>query len=165
MKSKIVATILTVLSSLSAFAQKPAQPLIIETPETWKVEFEGKKNMQFYTVTLKEEGSALLMLSRWSVPGTSSEIPKLVASLKDAFLEQVKGNEQLKITSTKHEVKKIKGDTFSGNFVKFKIKGGIVQTMFMIGQKKDLWNGQFTGTEKQWSEALAIIQKIKKKGE
>jgi hypothetical protein len=47
--------------------------------------------------------------------------------------------------------------------VKFEIKGGIVQTMFMIGKDKEIWNGQFTGTEKQWTEALDILEKIKKK--
>jgi hypothetical protein len=165
MKSTIVAAILTLFFSLSAFAEKPAQPLIVKTPETWKVEVKEVANMQFYTITPKEQDSALLMLSPWSVAGTAKEIPDLVGSLRDAFLEQVKGNKQLEITSTKHPLKNIDGDTFSGNFVKFEIKGGIVQTMFMIGKDKEIWNGQFTGTEKQWTEALAILEKIKKQAE
>ena len=163
MKSKIVATLLTALSLLPAFADKPVKPLIVKAPEPWIVEFQEQAGMQFYTMTLGAENTAMLMLSQWSVPGTSKEIPKLVDSLKVAFLDQVKGNKQLEITSTKHPLKNIDGDTFSGNFVKFEIKGGIVQTMFMIGKDKEIWNGQFTGTEKQWTEALDILEKIKKK--
>lgn len=163
MKFKIVATILTLLCSLSAFAEKPAQPLNVETPETWKVKFEEKENMQFYTITLKGDASALLMLSRWPVASTAEEIPKLVDSLGEAFLEQAKETKEFKLKSDKYKVEAIKGETFSGNYVKFNIQGGIVQTMFMIGKGKDVWNGQFTGSEKQWTEALSIIKKVKKK--
>ena len=164
MKSKITATILTLLSLLPAFAEKLPQQLILETPEDWKVNFEGEKGIQFYTVTLKEDPSTILMLSRWPVRSTAQEIPELVNTLGEAFLDQAKENKDFELKTEKYKVKEIKGDNFFGNYVKFKIKGGIIQTMFMIGKEKDLWNGQFTGTEKQWTEALSIIKKIKKKG-
>jgi len=45
--------------------------------------------------------------------------------------------------------------------VQFEIDGGLIQTMFMIGNTEGIWNGQFTGTKERWAEALSILKKLK----
>lgn len=164
MKSKIVATILSLLSFTPLIAENLPQALIVKTPETWKVEHQGDNGIEFYTVTRKEGDTALLMFSRWPVAGNINQIPEQIEKLAKGFVAQAKGNKELKLKTTKYEVEKIEGDTFSGNFVRFEIEGGFTQTMFMIGDDQGIWNGQFTGTKERWTEALSILKKLKKKG-
>jgi hypothetical protein len=66
-------------------AEEAKQALIVEAPATWKVEFKGDKGMQFYTVTRKEGDTALLMFSRWPVPGNVNQIPEQIAQLAEGL--------------------------------------------------------------------------------
>ena len=92
------------------------------------------------------------------------QIPEQIEALAEGFIEIAKDQKGLNLKSDQYKIEKIDGETFSGSFVKFEIEGGITQTMFMIGYKEGIWNGQFTGTKEQWAEALAIVKKLKKKG-
>ena len=164
MKTLLVAIILTLSTALPSIAEKGEQALMVDAPATWKVEFKGDNGMQFYTATRNEGDTALLMFSRWPAPGNVNQIPEMVETLAKGFVAQTKEGKDLKLKTADYKIEKIDGDTFSGSFVQFEIEGGICQTIFMIGDTKGIWNGQFTGTEERWTEALSILKKLKKKG-
>lgn len=138
--------------------------MAVDVPATWNVDYQGDKGIQFYTVKRKDGDSALLMFSRWPVPGNVAQIPKQIKMLAEGFVSQAKNSKDFKLKTTEYKIEKIKGDAFTGSFVKFSVEGGIVQTMFMIGDEEGIWNGQFTGTKERWLEALEILKKLRYKG-
>lgn len=164
MKKFLAALILVSAVLCPLFAEEAKQVIVVDAPKTWKVEFKGDKGMQVYTLTRKGNDAALLMFSRWPAPGTVKQIPEQIEALAEGFIEIAKDQKGLNLKGDQYKIEKIDGETFSGSFVKFEIEGGITQTMFMIGYKEGIWNGQFTGTKEQWAEALAIVKKLKKKG-
>lgn len=147
----------------SSIAEEGKQALIVNAPETWKVEFKGDNGMQFYTATHKGGDTALLMFSRYPVPGNVNQIPEQIESLARGFFAQAKEQKSFKLKTTEYKIEEIAGETFSGRFVRFEVEGGISQTMFMIGDGEGIWSGQFTGTKERWDEALAILKSLKKK--
>lgn len=163
--NSIIITILISLSTASfSLCAELKQTLVVEAPASWEVNYRGDNGIQFYTVTRKEGDTALLMFSRWPTSGNVAQIPEYIESLAKGFLSQVTKNEDLKLESAKYKIEELEGDVFSGKFVQFSMKGGIIQTMFMIGDSEGIWNGQFTGAKERWAEALEILKKIKKKG-
>lgn len=164
MKTKIITILLSLSTALLSLGADVKQALAVEVPATWELKYKGEKRMQFYTATRKDGDSALLMFSRSPVPGNVAEIPEQIDELAKGFVSLVEKNKDLKLESTKYTVEKIEGVLFSGSFVQFSIKGGIVQTMFMIGDNEGIWTGQFTGTKERWAEALEILKKLKKNG-
>lgn len=164
MKKILTAIFLISSAALPLLAEEAKQALIVEAPATWKVEFKGDKGMQFYTVTRKEGDTALLMFSRWPVPGNVKQIPEQIEALAKGFAGAANDGKAFKLKTDKYKIEEIAGTTFSGKFVKFEIEGGISQTMFMIGDDEGIWNGQFTGTAERWAEALAILKALKKNG-
>ncbi len=164
MKNILAAIFLLSSAAIPLLAEEPKQALIVETPATWKVEFKGDKGMQFYTVTRKESDTALLMFSRSPVPGNVNQIQEQIETMAKGFVGLAKDNKDFKLKTDKYKIEDIAGATFSGSFVQFEIQGGVIQTMFMIGDAEGIWNGQFTGTKERWVEALTILKKLKKNG-
>jgi hypothetical protein len=161
MKRTVAAISLILSIARLLLAEEPKQALIVETPATWEVKFKGNKGLQFYTVTRKEGDSALLMFSRSPVPGNVNQIPQQIEIMAKGFVKTAKDNKNFKLKTDKYEIEEITGDTFSGRVVQFEIDGGLIQTMFMIGNTEGIWNGQFTGTKERWAEALSILKKLK----
>ncbi len=145
-------------------AEDIAQALIVEAPEPWEVKYKGKKNLQFYTVTRRDGAKHVLMFSKWPAAGNIDQIPDLVKQLAERFLATAEKNEKIKLKSKEYEIEKITGDEFSGSFVSFSQEDGSVQTLFMIGDKEGIWNGQFSGSPENWTEAVTVLQTLKKKG-
>ena len=164
MKNILAAIFLISSSVLPLLAEEAKQALMVDAPATWKVEFKGDKGMQFYTVKRREGDTALLMFSRSPVPGNVKQIPEQIETLAKSFAGLAKDSKDFKLKTDKYKIEEIAGDTFSGSFVRFEIEGGFTQTMFMIGDAEEIWNGQFTGTKERWAEALAILKSLKKKG-
>lgn len=164
MKKILISLFLISSAALPLLAEEAKQALIVEAPATWKIEFKGDKGMQFYSVTKKEGDTALLMFSRWPAPGNVNQIPDLIESMAKSFAKVAKDNKDFKLKTDQYNIEPIVGDTFSGRFVTFEVDGGIFQTMFMIGDDGEIWNGQFTGTKERWAEALSILKKVKKNG-
>lgn len=159
----MAATILALSFIASTVAAEVKQALIVDVPDTWKVEFKGDQGIQFYSVTRKEGDTALLMFSRSPVYGNVSQIPEQIQVLANGFIAEAKGQEGLKLKRTDFKIGEIKGAAFSGKFVEFEVEGGFSQIMFMIGDNEGIWNGQFTGTKERWAEALQILKKLKPK--
>lgn len=164
MKNILAAIFLASVTALPLFAEEAKQALIVEVPATWKVEFKGDKGIQFYTVTRKERDTALLMFSRWPVPGNVNQIPEQIEAMAKGFVGLAKDKNGFKLKTDKYKIEEIAGDTFSGSFVQFEIDGGLIQTMFMVGDAEGIWNGQFSGTKERWAEAVSILKKLEKNG-
>ncbi len=162
MKNLLAALFLISFTLFPLLAEDAKQALIVEAPDTWKIEFNNDKGIQFYTLTLKEGDTALLMFSRWPVSGNVKQIPEQIEAMAKGFVRLAKDRNDIKLKTEKYKIEEIAGDTFSGSFVKFEIDGGITQTMFMIGDTEGIWNGQFTGTKEGWTEAISILMKLKK---
>jgi hypothetical protein len=90
-----------------------------------------------------------------------NQIPQQIEIMAKGFVKTAKDNKNFKLKTDKYEIEEITGDTFSGRVVQFEIDGGLIQTMFMIGNTEGIWNGQFTGTKERWAEALSILKKFK----
>ncbi len=160
MKALTAALFLTAASCLHAQA---AGPLSIKVPDGWKVDYGAQQGVEFYSITAGgQERPLLLALTRWPMPGGRELIPQFMPQLAEAFLGEVRKNPQVKLTSPQPEPLKISGTTFSGEGVLFRLEGGMVQTLFMVAADKTLWNGQFTGPEERWQEALATLKAMGK---
>jgi hypothetical protein len=164
MKKILLSLSLISSAALPLLAEEAKQALIVEAPATWKVEFKGDNGIQFYTVTSKEGDTALLIFSRWPPPGSVNQIPDLIEGMAQGFADMAKDNKDFKLKTDKYKIEDIVGDTFSGSFVKFEVNDVGLQTMFMIGDDGGIWYGQFTGTKERWTEALAILKSLNKKG-
>jgi len=148
------------ICSISCFA-KETQPLKINNAEGWKIEYKGD-GLQFYSLSHKDSGFALLMFSRWAAPADKEQIPILIKQISEAFLREA---EKKKLTLLKKESRseKIEGEQFSGEAAVFALKGGLHQTIFMVGDSEGIWNGQFTGSKEHWEKAKIILSKLQKR--
>lgn len=164
MKNILIAILLVSTLTLPILAEEAKQALVVEFPETWKVEYKGDKGIEFYTVTRKAGDKGLLMFSRWPAAGNVNQIPEKIDAMAKGFVGIAKGNKDIKLKTDQYKIEEIAGDTFSGSFVQFEIEGGDTQTMFMIGDAEGIWSGRFTGTKERWVEAMSILKKLKKKG-
>ena len=105
------------------------------------------------------------MFSKWPPRSRPEEIRDLVRTLADGFIEQAKGS--LTLISEKYEIEEFSGRQCKGSFVTFAFEIGdthSVQAMFMMSIDGQIWNGQFTGTTEQWTEALDLLTSIKRNG-
>lgn len=139
-------------------------PLAVDAPIGWDVEYQGDDGIQFYTVTRKDDENALLMFNRWPVPGGREQIPGLINGMAEAFLKEAKASKEFKLETVEYEIQNLEGEAFSGRFVVFQVEGGFVQTMFMLSDGHGIWNGQFSGSEERWDEAIGILKKLKRPG-
>ena len=164
MNKLITVILISLFAPFLASGADLTQPLIVDVPPNWVVSYKGDNRTRFYTVKREGGDTALMMLSIWPVPGNISQIPEVIESMAKGFIVHAEKSKKFELLTTNYIVEEIHGDVFSGNFVQFSIKGGILQTMFMIGDKDVIWNGQFTGTKERWIEAVDILKKIKKNG-
>jgi len=164
MKTSLVLILLSFLAAPVMRAEDIPQALIVEAPAEWEVKYKSKKNLQFYTVTRRDGDKHLLMFSKWPVEGNIKQIPDLVKQLAENFLARASKNKDIKLKSEEYEIEKIEGDDLSGSFVLFSQEDGSTSVLFMIGDKKGIWNGQFTGSSERWTEALTILKNLKVKG-
>jgi len=163
MKSLVLLLAISFAAVAGSFAESP-EPLLVEAPKNWSIEFNGEKGLQFYTVKgPNSAGFDLLMFSRWPPGGKREDIPNMVSDMAKRFLATAKTTPALqdKIGETKME--EIKGDSFSGQAASFALPGGMLQTTFMVSDGDGIWNGQFTGTSDGWKAAVGILQKLKRK--
>jgi hypothetical protein len=170
MKNILAAIFLISSAALPLLAEEAQQALIVEAPATWTVKFRGDQGMQFYSVTRTESDPrsmadlTILIFARSPDSGNVNQIPEQIESLAKGSVELPNDNKNLKFKTDKYKIEEIAGDTFSGRFVQFERENGVTLTIFMIGDTEGIWKGQFTGTKERWTEALAILKSLKKKG-
>jgi len=160
---KTLFAVVCLTSSVMAQEAKQQGPLAIELPAGWEMKYKGD-GIDFYTLTSKGEGLSLLMLSRWPMGGGKDKIPALMDQLSKSFAESAKNNKDINLTNPDAKPEDLGGENFSGKYVLFEIDGGVVQAMYMVSDGTDIWNGQFSGSKEQWTEALGIIRKLKRNG-
>src|SRR5688500_450167 len=121
MKTIIAATILSTTLPFSLNGEEVKQALIVDAPATWKIDDNGDNGVQIYTATRKDGDTALLMFSRFPVPGNVNQIPEQIEMLAKEFVSQASKSKDFKLKSTEYKVEQIEGTTFSGRFVQFAI--------------------------------------------
>lgn len=164
MKTILTAIFLIGILLNSLLADDAKQTLIVEAPATWALRFKGEKGIQSYSLINKEGETALLMFSQTPTLGNVNQIPEQIEAMAKNFSKRVKESKGRKLKNNKYVIGKIAGDTFTGSFAKFEFDDGDMEIMFMIGDDNGIWNGQFSGTEKRWDEAMTILKKLKKNG-
>jgi hypothetical protein len=165
MKNILAATIFASTAALPLFAEEAKQPLIVEAPATWKVEFDGGgESIKIYTVTRKEDDAALLVFSRSSDPGYLPPVREVMDNIAKRFVGMAKDKKDIQLNTGTYNIEVISGQEFSVHFVQFEAEGGMTQTLFVIRGVEGTWTGQFTGTKERWSEALMILKSVKKNG-
>jgi flagellar hook assembly protein FlgD len=166
MKNILAAIFLISSAALPLLAEEAKQSLIVEAPATWKVEFNGDKGMQVYTVVLREDGdTGLFRITRWpDEAGNVKQIPEQIEASAKNFLADAKDSKDFKVKTEKYQIEEITGDTFSGRFVMLEMDNGTIQTIFMIGDAEGVWSGVYSGTKERWAEVVSILKKLKKNG-
>jgi hypothetical protein len=137
-------------------------PLKIEAGEEWKVEFMNEEGVNFFTINQKVGGDGQMMISRWPVPGGVEQIASSMQLIVNSFIEVAKENPNLQLKEKKAKLENIKGVEIEGEVAIFELKLGIFQTMFMFHDGIQTWNGQFTGSKKDWVKAKKVIEQITK---
>lgn len=164
MKFLLPIAALSLLFSLSVLADPEAGPLQVQTPDGWSEKYPSDDGAKVYTLTKTEGGNSLLIFSRWTAPGTRTEIPSFLGSMARKFAAMAKDNPKIKLTSDSYTKGDFIGDPFSGKFVLFAMDRGLVQTFFMFNDGDEIWSGQYSGTADGWSQAVDILKVIKKNG-
>jgi len=160
----LLATMFLISNSvLNLLAGEVKQTLLVSTPHTWKMEFTSKNGINLYSIKRKKSDTDLLMFSRWPMVTHLDQIPELTKAMARSFIETARNSKDFKLKSDKYVTKKIVGEQFSGGFVHFDINDELIQIIFVVGHKEEIWNGQFTGTKEGWTEALSILKKLKNK--
>lgn len=107
------------------------------------------------------------MLSKWPAPGGADSIPVFIQSMVDQFVKTSNSQQNYKLSSDDIEIKDIDGEYFDGKIAVFEIKiegsEPMVQTMYMVSDGKEIWNGQFTGPKSLLNESIDIIKTISRK--
>ncbi|HEY5744972.1 MAG TPA: hypothetical protein VIU12_02750 [Chryseolinea sp.] len=155
--------IIALLFNIVAVSAKAEGPLHVTAPPDWSVKYDDSKGIQFYSAKKTGAKNLVLMFSRWPASNDPKQIPVFIDQMGKAFAEQAKNTPELKGIDTTYTVEPLKGDSFSGSMIRFKFQEGI-QTMFMISNGDGIWNGQYTGPESDWKDALKILTTLKIQG-
>ena len=155
--------IIALLLNIVAVVAKAEGPLQVILPPNWSVKYDNSKSIQFYK--FKKEGvkNLVLMFSLWPASNDPKQIPVFIDQMGKAFIEQVKNTPELKDFDTTYVVESIKGDSFNGSMIRFKLQEG-TQIMFMISNGEGIWNGQYIGPDADWTDALKILTTLKIQG-
>lgn len=160
MKSILLATLLSLTGGFFAGANPP-QPLSVDMPDTWELKHSGAGKMHFYSGGPKANDTSRLFFRQLSDKGTVDQIPEVFGQLIKKFTAQVNERMPAGADKTVFEIEKFEGPTFSGNFVRFPVGRTHIMTIFIIGDDQALWQGQFLGTSREWSEAGEILRNLK----
>ncbi len=148
-------------SAFSSFAGSPEtkQPLTIEVPSDWKVEYTPKDGIPFYSLSHESKLGDIAITSS-PFPANKEAIPKNLDLMAKRYLTP---NGSLSFENPDQKPGAIEGDTLSGSFVVLFFKDSpIIQALFIVGDTQSMWYGEFTGTKEMWGKALDIIKKIKR---
>jgi hypothetical protein len=140
-------------------------PLQMSSPQTgWVVHYTGTNELDFYSVTTEKGGGGLLMFSKWPPATKPEEITATMRKMADTFVKNAKKSADLKLIDEKYELEPFAGDHCKGTYARFRFMAGeneSVQTMFMMSIDGQIWNGQFTGKQTDWTEALKLLKTIR----
>ncbi|WP_411825484.1 hypothetical protein [Luteolibacter sp. AS25] len=167
MKTRLAAFILIFSTFTPSIAEEVKPLVIVNAPETWKVEFQGNNVLQVYSVTRKEGGLASLQFTRFPGDIKTKQNLEDVEIRAASLLALAEGQKHLTLKSLapkNNDFKRgeIHGDAFSGRFAKFEMEGELYKILFIIGDSEQNFPGEFIGKEEHWFEALSILQKLKK---
>ena len=126
------------------------------------MEYQSNKGADFFSAESGGDKPSLLMFGRSSHTARKEQIPQMMASLAEGFLNEARTSSKFKLESDKYLTGKIGGAAFTGEFAEFSFANGRCATMFLISDGDGIWSGQFIGSKERWAEALGILKKLKK---
>lgn len=148
----------------SEFTRSPSGPLKYSAPLGWKVKYDGKKGVGFYSATPAEPGFNLLMFSKWPFSSESVDISTFVGKLAEEFRSSI-AKFPYTFTNSQPQIEQLAGASCSGRYVVFQFKMGekeILQAMFMLNVEGEIWNGQFTGSPQDWTRSLELLKSLER---
>jgi len=161
MKALLALIVLFVFLGLSTSADSKTGPLQVDTPSDWTVQYNDDRGTQLYSLTMPQtEGIVILTFFRANSPD-----PQDFDSLKftaEEFLKEAKKKPSIKLVSDTYTKGKFAGETFTGKFVLFKLANGRIDTMFTFVHGDEIWRGEFSGSPKQWDDAVIILKLLRK---
>jgi len=162
MTRNTISIIFTLFTIFSASAKNIPQALTLDIPKTWESKYDGKNNFQIYTLTQKKDPFTSLILQVFPVPKNIKKAALSKYITKDVQLYVKEFTIELKDDlAKKHEIKKIKGEIFSGEYVEFTLKNNTLRTYFTMTSGKKTIRGGFTGTSKEWLAVQKTLKTIK----
>ena len=168
MATYCLAIIAICLLPIGCSREVPAEneALVVKPPTGWHLEHQTAEGLDFYSLRTDSKDHALLMFSKWPPPSKPDEIPSIVQTLAEGFLDQAKESTEFSLVDERYEIEQFSGDHCKGSYAVFRIETAdthTVQTMFMMSVDGQIWNGQFTGPSERWIEALKLLTTIKTK--
>ncbi len=139
---------------------------MFQSPAGWTAKHQAPGGLDFYSVTTSTPGTGVLMFSPWPPANRPEDIPTLVQQIADGFRKQAKQSGTA-LASEDYRMEQFAGSYCQGSYATFRTGGpgtNTVQTMFMISVDGRIWNGQFTGPEADWKQAITLLRSIKKHG-
>ncbi len=139
-------------------------PLKCSAPPGWKVEYDGKNGVDFYSATPADPGKGVLMFYTWVPPSKPEEIPMLVQQMARIFPTSV-GTTNFTLAERGPAVHQFHGTACSGSFASYGFGNdadGFVQAIFMLHLDGQIWNGQFTGSPQDWTRSLELLKSLER---
>ena len=130
-------------------------------PEGWKLKYDDTKGINFYSIAPQPDGGGVLMFSRWSPGGKSSDVPAVVRQIADGYVEELKKLPGHGYKNGNYDLLPFAGEYCQGDYGVFKIANtGSIQVMFAMSVNGQIWNGQFTGTPYDWHLSLELLKAL-----
>jgi predicted AlkP superfamily pyrophosphatase or phosphodiesterase len=139
-------------------------PLHVTLPDGWKMEYKSDEGLNFYAITPEEQGAGLLMFHKWPLPTRPEDIRNTVSRMAVDALKKLKAQPNVSLASESYLLESFAGPQCKGNYSLFHLKGVAgenVSAMFMMSVGDAVWNGQFTGAEELWPQALKMLVTLK----
>ena len=140
--------------------------LKIDTPEGAIFEDKVMENgVHFYSIKWKRENemTSVFMVSKWPTQMSTSEMHSTVKEIIEGTFATIKAHGKSKIEDdAKIQYSEISEEFVSGNVAYFEHTSEReyrrVQSVHMVSDGDVIWNGQFSGSEELFQEAMNIFK-------
>jgi hypothetical protein len=159
---------------VSCFGNKNESGVLkIDTPEGAIFEHKVMENgVHFYSIKWKRknEMTSVFMISKWPNEMSASKMPSTVQKIIKGTFESVKKSDGSVIEDdAKIQYSEISEEFVFGNVAYFdhNIKRGNqrIQSVHMVSDGDVIWNGQFSGSEELFEEAMNIFKTMEPQNE
>ena len=163
-----------ILMFVSCFGNKNEFGVLkINAPKGSTLKEEVMKNgVHFYSIKwkLKNEMTSVFMISKWPVDMPASEMAPSVQKIAENTFAATKANGKSKIEDdAKIQYSEISEKFVSGNVGYFehtsKRGNQRIQSVHMVSDGDVIWNGQFSGSEELFEEAMNIFKTMEPQSE
>lgn len=162
------ALLLLVTLVASCSSQKP-EPRSFTPPPGWAVSY--KRSQSFYAIKAPDSSAGLPMFSPWPPPGRPEAFASLLEAMAGKFSETLKAENRKENPNTKlsisraYQIEDLGGPSVAGKYIAFEVRSEsktFTQAIFFLNVNSEVWQGQFTGTPDNWTNALKSIETIRR---